>query len=271
MRLTLLHDRRPALLRVEGPAGAPVALFLHPFPLSGEAWDEMLQACAAAGLRGAAVDAPGFGGTPPLCRPLSMDQLAGLGAAALDALGVASAGIVGCSMGGYAAMAFARLFPERMRAAVLIATKASADTAEAKEKREQQAKAALERGPSAVTAEMVPKLLSRSPSPQARARVEELASQATAQGIADALRGMAARPDSTPDLPRWKAPALVIEGAEDQLMPAAELDKLARGIPGATKQTVAGAGHLAFLEAPGEVAALVTGHLRLHLPGGGDA
>ncbi|HEX9603038.1 MAG TPA: hypothetical protein VF973_04740 [Myxococcales bacterium] len=34
-------------------------------------------------------------------------------------------------------------------------------------------------------------------------RVRELARSATAQGIADALRGRALRPDSTPDLPRW--------------------------------------------------------------------
>jgi len=31
MHLALLHEGRPALLRVEGPAKAPVALFFHPF------------------------------------------------------------------------------------------------------------------------------------------------------------------------------------------------------------------------------------------------
>ena len=59
--------------------------------------------------------------TPPLGHALTMDHLAQLGAAALDALGAAKAAIVGCSMGGYASMAFARSFPQRMNAAVLIA------------------------------------------------------------------------------------------------------------------------------------------------------
>src|SRR5437763_1779412 len=110
MHLALLHDGRPALLRVEGLPGAPAALFFHPFPLHADAWEEMLAACASSGLCAAALDAPGFGGTPPLGHTLTMEYLAELGAAALDALGAKRAALVGCSMGGYAAMAFARRF-----------------------------------------------------------------------------------------------------------------------------------------------------------------
>ena len=76
MHLALLHDGRPALLRVEGRVGAPAALFFHPFPLHADAWEEMLAACASAGLCAAALDAPGFGGTPPLGRALSMECIA---------------------------------------------------------------------------------------------------------------------------------------------------------------------------------------------------
>src|SRR5205085_7687984 len=129
MHLALLHAGRPALLRVEGRVGAPAALFFHPFPLHADAWEEMLAACASAGLCAAALDAPGFGGTPALGRPVTMDHLAELGAAALDALGAAKAAVVGCSMGGYAAMAIARRFPHRMKAAVLVATNATPDPA----------------------------------------------------------------------------------------------------------------------------------------------
>src|SRR3982751_5736766 len=102
MHLALLHDGRPALLRVEGRVGAPAALFFHPFPLHADAWEEMPAACASA----------------RLC---------------------AAAPVVGCSMGGYVARAFAGGFPQRMKAAVLMATKASADTQEARRNRERQA------------------------------------------------------------------------------------------------------------------------------------
>jgi pimeloyl-ACP methyl ester carboxylesterase len=261
MHLALLHDGRPVLLRVEGPSAAPVALFFHPFPLHADAWEEMLGACAASGWCAAAFDAPGFGGTPPLGRPVTMDLLADLGAAALDALGAPAAALVGCSMGGYAAMAFARKFPQRMSAAVLIATKASADTEEARKNRERQAALALEKGAPAVVAEFLPKLLAPGAPEPVRRRVEELASRATAQGIADALRGMALRPDSTPDLPRWKAPTLAIAGEQDQLIPRAEMEKIASSVPAARLEFIEGAGHLPFLEKPRAVAPILTAHL----------
>jgi len=261
MHLALLHEGRPALLRVEGPPTAPVALFFHPFPLNADAWEEMLAACAASGWCAAAVDAPGFGGTPPLAEPLKMDAIADLGAASLDALGARAGAIVGCSMGGYAAMAFARKYPQRMMAAVLIATKASPDTEEAKKNRERQAALALEKGPQAVVAEFAPKMFAPNAPESVRRRLHELASRATGQGIANALRGMALRPDSLPDLPRWTAPTLVIAGEQDQLMPRTEMEKIADSVPGAKLEVVAGTGHLPFLEDPGTVGPMITAHL----------
>jgi len=182
-----------------------------------------------------------------------MDDLARLLAAALDALGARSAALVGCSMGGYALMAFQRLFPERMERAGLLCTQPGADSAEAKQKREEQARAALEDGPEAVTRPLSARAVA--PGSPLVDRVRELAHAATAQGIADALRGMALRPDSTPDLPRWRSRALVLCGEQDQIIPRAACDALARGIPGARQAIVAGAGHLAFLEKPAEVLA----------------
>ncbi len=265
MHLALLHDGRPALLRVEGPAGAPVALFFHPFPLHADVWEELLFSCAAAGLCAAALDAPGFGGTPALGRPLTMEALAGLGAVALDALGARRAGIVGNSMGGYAAMAFMRQFPERVSSMALIATKASADLPAAKEKREEQARAVLERGPRAVTDELLPRVLARASAEAVRRRVEALAARATTQGIADALRGMALRPDSLPELAGWRTPTLVIAGAEDALMPLSDLQAMAKAVPGARLEVIDGAGHLPFLDRPGEVARMLTAHLQVRV------
>ena len=250
---------------MEGPGGAPVALFFHPFPLHADVWDEMLAACAASGLCAAALDAPGFGGTPALGQPLTMEKLAELGACALDTLGARRASIVGCSMGGYAAMAFVRLFPQRASAVALIATKATADTDDARKNRERQANLALQTGPDAVVAEFAPKLISLDPPAGVRRRVDELASRATAQGIADALRGMALRRDSVPDLPGWNVPTLVIAGESDQLMARTELETLANNIPRARLAVVPGAGHLPFLEKPRLVAPLLTAHLQVRL------
>jgi 3-oxoadipate enol-lactonase len=249
--VALQFEGKPAALRAEGTG--PVVLFAHPFPLDGRCWDDLVARCASAGLRGAAVDAPGFGQTPALGRPCTMDDLARLYAAALDALEAPSATLVGCSMGGYALFAFQRLFPARIDRALLLCTRAGADNEAARVRREQQAQAALAHGPDAVTNEMVPKLLSPYASPELHVRVAKLVQRATAQGIADALRGMALRPDSTPDLPRWRAFTMVLAGADDQIIPPAEAEAMARAIPGAIHATVPGAGHLAFLEKPNEI------------------
>ncbi len=261
MHLALLHDGRPALLRVEGPVGAKAALFFHPFPLHADVWEELLLSCAAQGLCAAALDAPGFGGTPPLGEPLTMETIARFGAAALDALGVTRASIVGNSMGGYAAMAFMRLFPERVSSMTLIATKASADLSAAKAAREEQARAVLLRGPPAVLDVLLPRVLARAPAEELRQRVEALAARATVQGLADALRGMALRPDSLDEMSRWRVPTLVLAGAEDALMPLTDLKIMASAIPGARMEIIDGAGHLPYLDRPVEVAALLTAHL----------
>jgi pimeloyl-ACP methyl ester carboxylesterase len=250
--IALRFEGSPARLRAEGRPGRTV-LFAHPFPLDSSCWDDLLRECAALGWRAASVDCPGFGKTPALGRACTMDDLARLFAAALDALGARTAALVGCSMGGYAIMAFQRLFPQRLERAGLLCTQAGADTAEGKEKREQQARAALEKGPEVVTGPLAERALS--PGSPLVDRVRALARGATAQGIADALRGMAARPDSLPDLPRWRARTLVVRGEQDQIIPAAAAEAMARAIPGARLAAIQGGGHLAFLEKPGEVLA----------------
>jgi 3-oxoadipate enol-lactonase len=249
MDLRVRFEGREAALRAEGPAGARTVLFLHPFPLDGSCWSDYLQRCAGAGLRGAAIDAPGFGLSVAAGRPSTMDDLARLAALALDALGAKKATLVGCSMGGYAMFAFHRLFPARLEGAALVCTKASADSEEAKKRREEQARAALEKGPEAVTATLLPKLVS----PPFLDLAMSFARSASAQGVADALRGMALRPDSTGDLATWRVPTVVVAGKDDQVIPSAETDALARGIQGADHAVIEGAGHLAFLEKPEEV------------------
>jgi pimeloyl-ACP methyl ester carboxylesterase len=154
-------------------------------------------------------------------------------------------------MGGYAIMAFWRLFPERLERAGLLCTQAGADAPEAKDRREQQARAALEKGAEAVTGPLAERALA--PKSPLVDRVRQLARGATAQGVADALRGMALRPDSRPDLPRWRMRTLALRGEQDQLVPRAGFDEMARAIPNAREAVIAGAGHLAFLEKPHEV------------------
>jgi pimeloyl-ACP methyl ester carboxylesterase len=105
-----------------GPA-APVVL-LHPFPFDRRYWAATAAALAPA-YRVLSVDARGFG-EAPASGPFAIADLADDLAALLDALGIAAATLVGLSMGGYAALAFARRHPARLAALVLADTRAAA-------------------------------------------------------------------------------------------------------------------------------------------------
>ncbi len=61
-------------------------------------------------------------------------------------------------------------------------------------------------------------------------------------------------------LPLVTAPTLLLWGAEDRVMPRSYADRFAAGIAGPTRiMEIAGAGHLAELDKPAEVAAAITG------------
>ncbi len=74
-------------------------------------------------------------------------------------------------------------------------------------------------------------------------------------GYAATLRGLAERPDFTPLLPQIDCPTLLIVGRQDAISTVAEMNAMARAIPGSRIVEIEGAGHVTPLEAPGEVAA----------------
>ena len=74
-----------------------------------------------------AVDARGFGESPLPAGGASIAAQADDVAALLDGLGIARAAVLGMSMGGYTALAFAVQHPDRMAALVLCDTRADAD------------------------------------------------------------------------------------------------------------------------------------------------
>src|SRR6476659_4990226 len=106
----------------------PALVLLHPFPLTRATWAGLADALAAH-RRVIAVDARGFGDSP-LTGPFAIADIADDLAALLDQLAIARATVLGMSMGGYAALAFAARHRERLSALVLADTRAAADSPE---------------------------------------------------------------------------------------------------------------------------------------------
>ena len=126
----------------------PALLLLHAFPLGLFMWDAQAEALAARH-RVIRFDARGFGGSDSSQGPLTMERIADDAAALLDQLGVSRAVVGGCSMGGYAALAFVRRHPQRLAGLVLQDTRAGADSEEARAGRATLAAKVLAEGASA--------------------------------------------------------------------------------------------------------------------------
>lgn len=235
---------------VGAATGVPV-LFVHAFPLNRTMWAPQVSAmvercrCIAADLRG-------FGDSvrqPPYTMQQYADDLAGL----LDQLHVPKVVVVGCSMGGYVAFEFWRRYRDRVRAMVLVDTRASADTPEAMEKRRANIELVRAEGATAIAnaqiASMVGKT-TREKQPDTYDAVHRMIAQAPVDGIAGALDAMMKRPDSTPDLAGIDVPVLVVVGEEDAITPVKEARAMQEKIPGAQLQVIAHAGHLSSMERP---------------------
>lgn len=241
----------------------PALLLLHAFPLGHFMWDAQAAALASK-YRVIRFDARGFGGSDRAQGPLTMERIADDGALLLDHLGIDKAVVGGCSMGGYAAFAFVRRHPQRLAGLVLQDTRAGADTAEAKANRAALAARVLAEGASTAVDAFLPKLVgetTRRERPAVVAALRERILATSPRAIANALQGLAARADSRETLPTIAVPTLVLVGTEDVLTPPPEAVTIAAAIPRARLDVIPGAGHLANLESPDAVNAVLRAFL----------
>ena len=228
----------------------PTVVLLHAFPLTSAIY--RAQRPALAGVADLlAPDLHGFGTAPLGDEPPSLEALADDVVRLLDDRGLDTAVVGGTSMGGYVTLALLRRHPDRVQAALLANTKASADPPEARDTRLRIADSVADVGTVTALAAMEPKLLgvtTRAQRPELVTEVHDLLGAADPAGVAWAQRAMAARPDSLDALAAFPRPVLVLSGAEDELMPLAEAEAMATSAPHARLEVLPEAGHLSCLE-----------------------
>jgi len=252
------HDVGDVTLAVDVRGDGPALLLVHGFPLDHSMWAHQVATLArwrriAPDLRGAgASDAPASG--------YSMASYADDLARLLDRLHVERAVVVGLSMGGYVAFEMLRRHRQRFMGLVLIDSRADADGPAQRQARDEMIELARSRGAAAVAERLVPRLLGRSTQqtqPNIVEQVMTMVARTPVAGLVGALSAMRDRPDSTALLPGIDVPTLVVVGAEDEVTPPATARAMASAIPSATLTTIAGAGHLAPLEAPTAVTRVI--------------
>ena len=237
-------------LRFDDQGQGEVVVLLPPFPFDRRVWSANIPALVAAGHRVLAIDYPGFGHSPPVSpEAFSLTAIAEATAALLEKLALVQVTLVGLSMGGYVALAFAACFPTKLRALVLADTRASADSEVARQGRAQALETIATRGVEAYLAGALPRQLAPDAPSDALNVILRVAEKRSAPLVA-ALAALRDRPDRTDTAARIACPTLVIAGAEDQITPAAEMRGLAHTIRGARFVELPGAGHLSNVEAP---------------------
>ena len=127
-----------ARLDIDDRGTGDAIVLLHGFVLTRDIWNAQADALSKTH-RVVLPDLRGMGRSTASHGPYLMESLAGDIAAALDALGIERASIVGHSLGGYVALAFARMYVERVERLALVGARLGEDAPERARFREELA------------------------------------------------------------------------------------------------------------------------------------
>ncbi len=241
---------------IDGHKREPAVVMIHGFPLTRAIWKAQAEALASAwcvlrpDLRGAGKSSVPDG-------PYLMERLAADIAGLLDALALERVVLIGHSMGGYVALAFARMFTERLTRLALVASRLRADTSdEAAARRQIADRAERENSMEPIVQAYLPRLLSARSFAERRGVVDrayEIARQNAPVGAAATLRGMALRACAQDVAEDLDVPMLMIAGAHDGVVAIEEARSIAARFPRGRLVVCDESGHLPMLEEPRRV------------------
>lgn len=268
-----LHDRyiQSCLggLHVRVGGQGPALLFWPSLLMTGSMWADQAEYFADR-YTVIVVDPPGHGDSQALHRMFRFEDCARAVEQILDTLGIERTHVVGNSWGGMIGGTFAALYPHRVGASVLM--NATASRANLRQTVEFRLLTEIVRilgrfreplTTRAVKAFVGPTIMRERPQVEQtiRAELRELNVDSVYWAVNSVVP---ARPDQRELLGRITAPVLVVAGREDPTFPVAETQLMAEAIPGAEFAVMENTGHLAALERPQEVNALIDEFLKRH-------
>jgi 3-oxoadipate enol-lactonase len=240
----------------EGPT-----LVLGPSLGSTTAMWEPQVAALAERFRVVRYDHRGHGGSPAPGGPYELADLGGDVLALLDTLGIERAHVGGLSLGGMVAMWLAVNAPERVDRLALVCTSAKLGPPSIWQER---AAAVSEAGATSVIADaVVDRWLTpgyAQDHPDLVANLRAMVASIDPVGYA-ACCGAIERMDLLADLERIAAPTLVIAARDDPATPPEHAEAIAARIDGARLEILDDAAHLANVQHPEAVTAMLLDHL----------
>ena len=252
------------IVNAEQRGDGPDLVLIHSLGADMHLWDGVMDAFAAK-YRVLRYDVRGHGKTRSSYRPVTIDLMRDDLRALLDAYGIARTHVVGLSMGGMIAQAFAAAYPERVDRLVLLDTAAERDPW----MREAWLARAATARRDGMTALVEPTVERWFPDAfRADARNEPLLTRVRAviagmdpehyAAAGEALAALAVRDR----LGAIRAPTLVGVGALDEALPPRFAEAIRDGIAGARLHAWEGVGHAPPLQIPDEFTRDVLAFLR---------
>jgi pimeloyl-ACP methyl ester carboxylesterase len=234
-------------------AALPTVVFLHGFLESPAIWPEFIGEHFAA-YQVLTPALPGYG-PGQATTDYSLEAAAESIRADLTAAGVGRAVLVGHSMGGYVALAFAEKYPGLVAGLGLFHSSALPDGEEDTERRARTRTFIQAHGVAAFADEFLPPQLSPTHRESLSNYVEQLQQLAAAVPSAVALGSLAAmaqRPDRRAVLEKATYPVLFIAGKDDRAVPPEKTHEESLLPDYCTVLWLAGVGHLGFIERPAD-------------------
>lgn len=259
MKNTLLaNGRRIAWLASGKDLPAVPLVLLHGFCEDSALWAPVLPQLR--GIPTVRIDLPGFGASQaPLASGMAV--YADAVCAVLNELGIDRCVLIGHSMGGYAALEFARQHPERLAGLGLMHSHPYEDTPERKENRRRGIAMVQARKKHLYVAQLFPGLFAPAfaqAHPEVVERLIRNGRRQSVAGIATALQSMIDRADHTDTLRRMPCPALFLLGELDSIIPPAQGLAAAALPPVADVHLLPGIGHMGMFEIPGRSAEIIS-------------
>lgn len=198
----------------------PALVLLHGFLESSTIWKEIIPAWKEK-YTIISMDLPGHGKSGTISEVHSMELMADVLYQLLEYLKISKSKIVGHSMGGYVALAFAERYPEALDTLVLLNSTSVSDSPERKENRD-RALQIIESEKKSFIRMAISNLFSKEALKLFPSEIETLKMEAysfSSEGIKANIRGMRDRVDRTGILKNFRGRKWVIAGTLDPIVP----------------------------------------------------
>ncbi|MFN5170534.1 MAG: alpha/beta fold hydrolase [Cyclobacteriaceae bacterium] len=240
--------------------GYPV-VFIHGYCETLEIWRDFVPLLSPY-LDITTIDLPGFGQSPPLAEPFTVDLVADQVADFIHAQQFNQKPVpIGHSLGGYVVLSLVARHPGLINGAGLFHSTAFGDSAEKKANRNKAIEFVNRNGPRPFVDNLIPNLFANRDTDSVQ-RALDIGYQTPAATVTAYAAAMRDRPDRSSVLADLGERLLIIAGEQDSVVPEAVSREMAQLAKNAVFALLSGVGHMGMLEAPEACAGAVLSFMR---------